>query len=116
MTIRHRKHSNSQPSQPRPMKLTARPCPTCGFDIYSPIGENWDCETCKLLAERTADPRIKQRESILTILRDEPVTKEQALEYYNQLAEIDQSLQFNPSDSLNDFIGANWSRMEEVPF
>lgn len=62
------------------------------------------------------DPRIAQRESILAILRDEPVTKEQAHEYFEQLAEIDADLQIHPSDTCNDYVDARWDKMEEIKF
>jgi len=62
------------------------------------------------------DTRITRRESILAAFRDEPLSKVEASELYKELAEIDQALQFHPSDTLNDYIGASWEKMEEIKF
>jgi len=67
-------------------------------------------------AQEQPDPRIARRESILAAFRDEPINKTEAAELLTELAEIDQALQFHPSDSLSAYIGANWNRMDEISF
>jgi hypothetical protein len=62
------------------------------------------------------DSRLERRVTILAILANESVTKAEAHEYFLQLAEIDQALQFNPSDTTNDYIGARWDKFDEIEF
>lgn len=51
------------------------------------------------LDQPQADPRVVRRDNILAIFNEEPVSKETAAELINELAEIDQALQFNPADA-----------------
>ena len=70
-----------------------------------------------VLDATTQDPRIARRTSILDAFRDEPMSKAEAAELYGELAEIDQALQFNPSDTCNDYITAAWDKnLEEVKY
>lgn len=70
----------------------------------------------KTLATMPEDTRISRREQILAAFRDEPLNLVETEELINELAEIDQSLQIHPSDTLQDRMTAQWSRMEEFPF
>lgn len=47
---------------------------------------------------QTIDPRLVRRRVILDSFTDDPLTKEQAHELYNELAEIETSLQSNPAE------------------
>jgi len=67
-------------------------------------------------AQAQSDPRIVRRESILAALREEPLSKSEAHELYSELAEIDQALQFNPSDTCQAYISAAFEKMAEVEF
>lgn len=60
------------------------------------------------------DPRIVRRENLLSWLRDEPCTADEAHQIFEELAEIDQSLQIHPSDSLQDRIAAGWNHIQET--
>lgn len=84
---------------------TMRGCKACRFNVG-------------LVADTTPqpDPRITRRESILAAFQDEPLTMEEAMELYNELAEIDQALQFHPSDTCQAYVSAAWVNMQEVKF
>ena len=97
----------------------AKVCEDCGGSIEEVMTVN-RCFRCEGIrrraAQETSDPRIARRESILAAFAEEPLSKSEALELYSELAEIDQSLLFNPSDTTQDFIKASWNRMEEIEF
>jgi len=119
MSIHNKNTSNREPRRSRKHDYkfyTTRDCPTCGRVIISPENQLWDCVWCERNEKREIDPRLTRRAAILATLKEEPLTKAEALPLIEELAEIDQALQFNPSDSLNDFIGATWKRMEEISF
>lgn len=64
----------------------------------------------------TPDPRIARRDAILAVFRDELLSKDEAAELYTELVEIDQALQFHPSDTCQAYIGAAWDKMEPIQF
>ncbi len=97
MPIHTRNHDRREPRQKLRgiyREYETRTCNECRHTIRTPKGENWPCIYC----ERLKDSRITRRAAILAILETEQVTMEQALEFWTELAEIDQALQFKPAD------------------
>lgn len=100
------------------------PCSICGGKVEeSPLMRDV-CYSCyRAIVEgeitdprKTSDPRIARRESILAAFAETPLSKSEAHELYSELAEIDQALQFNPSDTCQAYISAALIQMEEIPF
>jgi hypothetical protein len=94
-------------------------CTICGGEIEeSPMlrGVCYGCYRNIVTGENKPDPRLTRRDAILIAFRDEPLNKSETSELYSELEEIDQALQFHPSDTCNDFIGARFERMDEIPF
>jgi hypothetical protein len=103
-----------------PMSIPVTECPE--QDLIDYISQEYGCESVIMtaamiaLADEQKDPRLSRREAILAAFRDEALSKTEADELYKDLAEIDQAMQFHPSDTCNDFIGASWNRMNEIKF
>lgn len=75
-------------------------CEDCGGGIEEVMTVN-RCFRCEGIRRRNQpDPRIARRDNILAIFEGEPVSKETAAELINELAEIDQALQFKPADAV----------------
>lgn len=61
------------------------------------------------------DPRLSRRAMILATFRDEALNKAEADALYQELVELDQSLNFHPSDTCQAHILATWGR-DEIAF
>jgi hypothetical protein len=61
------------------------------------------------------NPLLARCAAILAAFEDEPLNKAEAGELLTELAEIDQALQFHPSDTCDAVIKAQWDKMEEIP-
>lgn len=69
-----------------------------------------------VIDEILPDPRLSRRDVILAAFREEPLSKSEADELYRELAELDQALLINPSDTCQAHILSTWIRMEEITF
>jgi hypothetical protein len=76
----------------------------------------WEAKSLAYAMEHDKDPRISRREEILAAFHDEPLNKQEADALYSELAEIDQALQFHPSDTLNEYIGYVMRSDYEIKF
>jgi hypothetical protein len=74
------------------------------------------CNTDPAHIAHNTDPRISRREEILAAFRDKPLNKQEADALYSELAEIDQALQFHPSDTLNEYVGCVMRSDYEIQF
>lgn len=72
--------------------------PECYAKLFS-LGELFEMTQAK----ETPDPCIARRESILAAFQEEPMNKAESIALYEELAEIDQSLLFNPSEAMDTF-------------